>query len=101
MRRRREALVRHRQPPTATCSGRIRGQEGRNTFNPVQTKLVVDCAASFPNVQDFDMNAGEVVSTCMSVAANLRAGRFSNLRRLEIDWPRRSVNSSPKTFFHV
>jgi hypothetical protein len=60
-------------------------QEGRNTFNPVQTKLVVDCAASFPSVQDFDMNAGEAVSTCMSVAANLRAGRFSNLRRLEIN----------------
>ena len=63
----------------------VRECGGCNTFNPVQTKRIVDCAASFPSVQDFDMNAGEAVSTCMSVAANLRAGRFSNLRRLEIN----------------
>ena len=58
---------------------------GSNTFNPVQTKSIVDCAASFPTLKDFEIKPGEAVATCMSVAANVRAGRFRNLRRLNLD----------------
>ena len=58
---------------------------GSNTFNPVQTKSIVDCAASFPTLKDFEIKLGEAVATCMSVAANVRAGRFRNLRRLNLD----------------
>ena len=58
---------------------------GSNTFNPAQTKSIVDCAASFPNLKDFEIKPGEAVATCMSVAANVRAGRFRNLRRLKLD----------------
>ena len=58
---------------------------GSNTFNPVQTKSIVDCAASFPTLKDFEIKPGEAVATCMSVAANVRAGRFRNLRRLKLD----------------
>jgi hypothetical protein len=63
----------------------VRECGGCNTFNPVQTKSIVDCAASFPNLQEFEIDAGEAVATCMSVAANVRAGRFRNLRRLNLD----------------
>ena len=41
----------------------VRECGGCNTFNPVQTKLIVDCAASFPNLQEFDIHAGEAVAT--------------------------------------
>ena len=58
---------------------------GSNTFNPVQTKSIVDCAASFPTLKDFEIKPGEAVATCMSVAANVRAGRFRNLQRLNLD----------------
>ena len=63
----------------------VRECGGCNTFNPVQTKRIVDCAASFPNLQEFYIDAGEAVATCMSVAANVRAGRFRNLRLLHLD----------------
>ena len=52
----------------------VRECGGRNCFNPVQTKLIVDCAASFPNLQEFQLRDCEEVTTCMSVAANVRAG---------------------------
>ena len=58
---------------------------GGNAFNPVQTKHIVDCVASFPNVCEFTMNNTETVSTCMSLSAALRAGRFSILQKLTID----------------
>ena len=60
-------------------------QEGRNTFNPVQTKLIVECAASFPSLELFQVDNCELVTTCMTIAANVRAGRFSNLRRLDVE----------------
>ena len=41
----------------------VRECGGCNTFNPVQTKRIVDCAASFPNLQEFDIHAGEAVAT--------------------------------------
>ena len=58
---------------------------GCNCFNPVQTKLIVECAASFPSLELFQVDNCELVTTCMTIAANVRAGRFSNLRRLDID----------------
>ena len=58
---------------------------GRNTFTPAQTKLIVDCAASFPSLQHFEIHGLEATSACMSITANLHAGRLSNLRRLKID----------------
>ena len=63
----------------------VRECGGCNTFNPVQTKRIVDCAASFPNLQEFDIHAGEAVATCMSVAANVREGRLRSLQRLNLD----------------
>ena len=62
----------------------VRERGGRNCFNPVQTKLIVDCAASFPNLQELQVDNCEEVTTCMTIAANVRAGRFSNLRRLDV-----------------
>ena len=58
---------------------------GCNCFNPVQTKLIVECAASFPSLELFQVDNCELVTTCMTIAANVRAGRSSNLRRLDID----------------
>ena len=58
---------------------------GCNCFNPVQTKLIMVCAASFPSLEVFQVDNCELVTTCTTIAANVRAGRFSNLRRLDID----------------
>ncbi len=58
---------------------------GCNCFNPVQTKLIVECAASFPGLELFQVDNCELVTTCMTIAANVRAGRFSNLRRLDVE----------------
>ena len=63
----------------------VRECGGRNTCNPLQTKLIVDCAASFPNLQEFQLRNCEVVTTCTSLASHVRAGRFSNLRRLDVE----------------
>ena len=60
---------------------------GRNAFTPVQAKLIVDCAASFPHLQHFEIHGLEAASCCMSITANLHAGRLSNLRRLKIEYP--------------
>ena len=60
---------------------------GRNAFTPVQAKLIVDCAASFPHLQHLEIHGLEAASCCMSITANLHAGRFSNLRRLKIEYP--------------
>ena len=62
----------------------VRERGGRNCFNPVQTKIIVDCAAAFPNLQELQVDNCEEVTTCMTIAANVRAGRFSNLRRLDV-----------------
>jgi hypothetical protein len=63
----------------------MRERGGRNTFNPLQTKLIVDCAASFPNLQELQVRSCEVVTACTSLALHVRAGRFSNLRRLDVE----------------
>ena len=63
----------------------VRDRGGSNAFNPLQTKLIVDCAASFPNLQLFQLRNCEVVTTCTTIAAHVRAGRFSNLRRLDVE----------------
>ena len=64
----------------------VRERGGRNAFNPLQTKLIVDCAASFSSLCEFTTRGGcEAITTCTLLASHVRAGRFSNLRRLKIE----------------
>ena len=58
---------------------------GRGTgFSPTQTKAIVDCAASFPNLEELVLYDCEIVSSCVSIVANVRRGKFRHLRRLEL-----------------
>ena len=58
---------------------------GRGTgFSPTQTKTIVDCAASFPNLEELVLYDCEIVSSCVSIVANVRRGKFRHLRRLEL-----------------
>ena len=63
----------------------VRERGVHNCFNPVQTKFILDCVASFPNLQELHVRNCEEVTACMTIAANVRAGRFSNLRRLDVE----------------
>ena len=64
----------------------VRECGGRNSFNPVQTKFIVDCVASFPYLCEFTTRGGvETITTCTSLALHVRAGRLSNLQRIVID----------------
>ena len=54
----------------------------RKTMNPAQTVAIVDCVASFPHLQEFELWAGNAISASESIKAHLRAGRFQNLRCL-------------------
>ena len=56
-------------------------------FNAVQTRSIVDCAASFSNLTELEFFDCEPVALCASLAAHLHAGRFASLRRLSISRP--------------
>ena len=53
-------------------------------YNSNQTQMIVNCAASMPNLEELDLYDGEPIALCISIASNFRAGRFSRLRRLSI-----------------
>tara|TARA_B100000475_G_scaffold186961_1_gene156780 strand:+ start:604 stop:1791 length:1188 start_codon:yes stop_codon:yes gene_type:complete len=54
-------------------------------FNSNQTQMIVNCAASFSNLEHMIFYGGEVCTLCVSIAANVRAGRFSRLKRLVLE----------------
>lgn len=54
-------------------------------FNSNQTQMIVNCASSFSNLEHMIFYGGEVCTLCVSIAANVRAGRFSRLKRLVLE----------------
>ena len=57
------------------------------TFNAEQTRAIIDCAASFPHLTKLQLSDCEPVAACASIAAHVRAGRFTRLECLDISDP--------------
>ena len=49
------------------------------TYNAAQTREIIDCAASFPHLTKLDLFDPEPAAACASIAAHMRAGRFTRL----------------------
>ena len=49
------------------------------TCNAAQTREIIDCAASFPHLTKLDLVDTEPAAACASIAAHMRAGRFTRL----------------------
>ena len=49
------------------------------TYNAAQTREIIDCAASFPHLTKLDLVDTEPAAACASIAAHMRAGRFTRL----------------------
>ncbi len=56
----------------------------RNTMNPTQTNAILDCLASFPNLQSLHLRAGDAIAACASLKGHFLAGRFPQLRSLRL-----------------
>ncbi|HJL47291.1 MAG TPA: serine/threonine-protein kinase, partial [Polyangiaceae bacterium LLY-WYZ-15_(1-7)] len=55
------------------------------TFNAEQTRAIIDRAASFPHLTQLQLSDCEPVAACASIAAHVRAGRFTRLECLDMD----------------
>ena len=57
------------------------------TFNAEQTRAIIDCAASFPHLTKLQLSDCAPAAACASIAAHVRAGRFTRLECLDISDP--------------
>ena len=57
------------------------------TYNAAQTQEIIDCAASFPYLTKLDLFDTEPAAACASIAAHVRAGRFTRLECLDFQDP--------------
>ncbi len=55
-------------------------------LGPDQTRMIVDLAASFPCLEELELDEVDPVVFCEQVRAHLRAGRLSGLRSLVFEW---------------
>ena len=55
-------------------------------LGPDQTRMIVDLAASFPCLEELEIDEVDPVVFCEQVRAHLRAGRLSGLRSLVFEW---------------
>ena len=57
------------------------------TYNAAQTREIIDCAASFPHLTKLELFDTEPAAACASIAAHVRAGRFTRLECLDFQDP--------------
>lgn len=70
-------------------NGVLRFGDGEDVrvYNSSQTRMIVNCAASFPNLEELDICNGEPMALCAEIVENVRAGRLRCLRRLVLEGP--------------
>ena len=60
------------------------GGIGPNFGNAEQTRAIIDCAASFPHLTKLQLSDCAPAAACASIAAHVRAGRFTRLECLDM-----------------
>ena len=70
-------------------NGVLRFGDGEDVrvYNSSQTRMIVNCAASFPNLEELCLCNAEPLALCAEIVENVRAGRLRCLRRLVLEGP--------------
>ena len=65
---------------------RMSSYSSSRVYGPDQTRSIVDCAASFPGLQELVIYDVDPLCFWQQLRMHLRAGRFNGLRRLVFQW---------------
>ena len=71
-----------------------------STFNATQTREIIGCAASFPNLTGLLLSDCDPSTACASIAAHVRDGRFTRLKCLDISDPVPNFGG-PCLYYHL